>query len=40
MEEDNKIMCEELTGLPVLACVEENAADLDLGADFLAALCE
>lgn len=40
MEEDNKIMCEELTGLPVLACVEENAADLDLGAGFLAALCE
>lgn len=40
MEEDNKIMCEELTGLPVLACVEENTADLDLGAGFLAALCE
>ena len=40
MEEDNKIMCEELTGLPVLACVEENAADLDLGAGFLATLCE
>lgn len=40
MEEDNKIMCEELTGLPVLACVEENAADLNLDAAFLAALCE
>ncbi|MBQ9454408.1 MAG: dethiobiotin synthase [Thermoguttaceae bacterium] len=40
MEEDNKIMCEELTGVPVLACVEENAADLNLGAAFLAALCE
>lgn len=40
MEEDNKIMCEELTGVPVLACVEENAADLNLDAAFLAALCE
>ena len=40
MEEDNKIMCEALTGVPVLACVEENAADLDLSATFLAALCE
>ncbi|MCR5165284.1 MAG: dethiobiotin synthase, partial [Thermoguttaceae bacterium] len=40
MEEDNRIMCKALTGVPVLACVEENAADLDLDADFLAALCE
>ncbi|MBR0193729.1 MAG: dethiobiotin synthase [Thermoguttaceae bacterium] len=40
MEEDNKIMCEAMTGVPVLACAEENATDLDLDADFLAALCE
>lgn len=40
MEEDNKIMCEALTYVPVLACVEENAVDLNLDADFLAALCE
>ncbi len=40
MEEDNKIMCEALTGVPVLASVEENATDLDLDAGFLAALCE
>ena len=40
MEADNKILCEALTGVPVLACVEENAADLDLDAAFLAELCE
>ena len=35
MEEDNKSMCKELTGLPVIACVGENDTDLDISADEL-----
>ena len=35
MEEDNKSMCEELTGLPVIACVGENDTDLDISVDKL-----
>jgi len=38
MELDNKKMVEELTGIPVLAMVPENAAEIDLNADLLAAL--
>ena len=38
MEEDNKKMVEIMTGLSVIACVKDNAAELDLNADKLAAL--
>ena len=38
MQEDNKKMVEEMTGAPVLACVEKGAKDLPLAADALAAL--
>ena len=38
MQEDNKKMVEEMTGAPVLACVERDAASLPLAADALAAL--
>lgn len=30
MERDNVKMCEYMTGLPVIACVEENAKDIDI----------
>lgn len=40
MEEDNLRMCSEWTGLPVLACVQEGADELDIDADALAALYE
>ena len=40
MEEDNKIMCEALTGVPVIACVEDNCTDIGLGGEFIASLCE
>ena len=38
MEEDNRFMCTELTGITVLACVEDGAQELDIKADFLASL--
>ena len=38
MEEDNLRMCEELTGVPVLACCREGSLDLDMDAGVLAAL--
>lgn len=39
MEEDNRRMCEEMTGLPVLACIPRGAQTLPgLGAEELAAL--
>jgi len=38
MEEDNKKMVEIMTGLSVIACVKDHAAELDLDADKLAAL--
>lgn len=38
MEEDNLRMCEELTGVPVLACCREGSRDLDMDAGALAAL--
>lgn len=40
MEEDNLHMCEYLTGLNVLACVEDGAEQLELEADVLASLYE
>lgn len=36
MEEDNKRMCEELTGLKVLACVRDGDEELDIDAEELA----
>ena len=38
MEEDNKIMIEEMTKIPVIAVVQENDKELDINADFLAGL--
>ena len=38
MEEDNKKMVEELTKIPVIACVGEGSKELDTDAGFLAAL--
>lgn len=40
MEEDNLRMCEELTGLKVLACVKDGDTELDMGIDDLTALYE
>lgn len=40
MEEDNVRMCQYLTGLPVLALVEENAEELAMDAKLLASLYE
>lgn len=40
MEEDNKFMCEHMTGLDVLACVHEGDTDIDISPDFLASLYE
>lgn len=40
MEEDNKFMCEHMTGLKVLACVHEGDTDLDISPDLLASLYE
>lgn len=38
MEEDNLRMCEFLTGLKVLACVQEGSSDLPMDAELLASL--
>lgn len=40
MEEDNRNMCEHLTGLRVLACVQKDAKDLDIDIDLLTSLYE
>lgn len=40
MEEDNKKMCEVLTGVPVIACVRDNSSDIDLSGEYIASLCE
>ncbi|WP_458861678.1 dethiobiotin synthase [Acidaminobacterium chupaoyuni] len=40
LQEDNLKMCENLTGLKVLACVAENDTDLKIDAQALAALYE
>ena len=38
MEEDNLHMCESLTGLKVLACVQDHDTDLSMDAKLLASL--
>ena len=38
MEEDNRSMCHQLTGVPVIACEERGAADLDISEDELTKL--
>lgn len=38
MEEDNLKMCEYLTGLPVLACVQEDSRELEIDIDLLTSL--
>lgn len=40
MEEDNRFMCEYMTGLKVLTCVKPGERTLDMDADELAALYE
>lgn len=40
MEEDNLRMCEYLTGLPVLACIQDGDTDLSMDAELLASLYE
>ena len=40
MEEDNKFMCEHMTGLKVLACVGDDARDIDIDTDILTSLDE
>ncbi|MCM1256391.1 MAG: dethiobiotin synthase [Roseburia sp.] len=40
MEEDNLAMCQHMTGLQVLACVEDGAKDLDIGSEALLSLYE
>ena len=40
MEEDNLRMCENLTRIPVLACVQKGDTELPMDADTLAALYE
>ncbi len=39
MQEDNRFMCEKLTGLPVIACVEYNDSDLDISAETFIGIC-
>lgn len=38
MEEDNLKMCEELTGIPVIACVKTGDTELDIDPEHLASL--
>lgn len=40
IEEDNLRMCEEMTGLNVLACVKDHDTELDIDVDVLAGLYE
>lgn len=40
MEEDNLRMCEYLTGVKVLACVQEGSSDLEMDPELLASLYE
>lgn len=39
MEEDNKLMCEKLTGVPVIACVGENDTEINISEDTLKRIC-
>lgn len=38
MQQDNKKMIEELSGVPVIACVAPNSTELDIDPEFLASL--
>lgn len=38
LHEDNRMMCEELTGIPVIACVKDGDRDLDIPFERLEAL--
>ncbi|MBR6060881.1 MAG: AAA family ATPase, partial [Spirochaetales bacterium] len=38
MEEDNLYMCEKMTGLPVLACVQNGDTDIEIDDDILKGL--
>lgn len=40
MEEDNRRMCEYMTGLKVLACIEDGSTELDIDAAVLEAIYE
>lgn len=40
MEEDNLRMCEYMTGMKVLACVQDESTELDMDAELLASLYE
>lgn len=40
MEEDNLRMCEYMTGIKVLACVQDESTELDMDAELLASLYE
>ena len=40
MEEDNKLMCEKLTEVPVIACVGKNDTDIDISEDTLKRICD
>lgn len=40
MEEDNLQMCEYMTGLNVLACVQDGSTELDIDPEFLASIYE
>ena len=40
MEEDNLHMCEAMTGLPVLACIEDGSGELDMDIELLESLYE
>ena len=35
MHEDNRLMCEAMTGLPVAACVKDGDTDLDIPLELL-----
>lgn len=39
MEEDNRLMCEKFTGLPVIACVGKNDTDINIDTDTLINIC-
>jgi len=40
MHEDNRRMCEVLTGLPIVACVKDGDTDLDISFELLEGLYE
>lgn len=40
MHRDNRSMCEELTGIPVLACVSHGCKDIDIDAAKIISMCE